>query len=285
MSNETMAETEAAAVIAVTREAQAGELRPLDPKVSPLLSVTVPNGYTRETVDLRDYLPAPDRAVGTVTTQTVESFSAYVKRHDNSDASTVWVDADRGVLVAVLDDHSSIAEGFDEAGWREHRAVLTLTPTDEWRHWTGVRNGALMDQEAFAEHIEDGQVEIVKPAAAELLEIVMSMQGSTNAEWKSAKRLHDGSVQFLYSEDATATAGGKGELEIPQTFELLIRPFRGEEPVAMTARLRYRVKSGKLSIGYKLDRPNDVKSDAIDLITARLAEQFGADRVFTGAPG
>lgn len=287
MSTEITAETEAAAVIAVTREAQAGELRPLDPKVSPLLSVTVPNGYTRETVDLREYLPAPDRAQGTVTTQTVQSFSAYVERHDDLAASTVWVDADRGLLIAVLDDHIGSSGGDAEVspGWREHRATLTLTPTDEWRHWTGVRNGALMDQEAFAEHVEDGQVEIVKPAAAELLEIVMSMQGSTNAEWKSAKRLHDGSVQFIYSEDATATAGGKGELEIPQTFELLIRPFRGEEPVAMTARLRYRVKSGNLSIGYKLDRPNDVKSDAIDLITARLAEQFGADRVFTGSPG
>jgi uncharacterized protein YfdQ (DUF2303 family) len=285
MSNETTAETEAAAVIAVTREAHAGELRPLDPKVSPLLSVTVPNGYTRETVDLREYLPAPDRAVGTVTTQTVQSFSAYVKRHDDTSASTVWVDADRGLLVAVLDDHiGTIGDIEASPGWREHRATLALKPTDEWTHWT-TWSGKLMDQEAFAEHVEDGETEIVKPEAAELKEIAMSMQGHTNAEWKSAKRLHDGSVQFIYSEDATATAGGKGELEIPQTFELLIRPFRGEEPVAMTARLRYRVKSGNLSIGYKLDRPNDVKSDAIDLITARLAEQFGADRVFTGSPG
>lgn len=284
MSNEHTAETDVAAAIAITREAEAGVTRPLDPENQPFLSVTVPNGYSRETIDLRKFRTTPWRTAGTVCPHTVEDLVRYVQRHDDAEATTVWVDGEKRQVVAVLDDH-----GVDNpdvagmAGWGEHRAVLALRHTDEWLHWVN-GSGESMTQEEFAEHIEDGQVEVTKPVGADLLEIAMSMQGSTNAEWKSATRLHDGSVHFLYNEDATATAGGAGELDIPQTFELLIAPFVGENPVALTARLRYRIRSGKLSIGYKLDRPNDAVRDCIDLIGERLAAAFGRDRVFVGTP-
>lgn len=278
---------EVQSIIDLTREAHAGELRELNPVDTPLLSVTIPSGYARETIDLTKYLPSPLRASGTVSLQTVDDFAKYVARHDDGDATTIWADMNRHAIAAVLDDHWSAASGVvspdERPGWGEHRATLALKATDEWTHWLN-GDGIPMDQEKFAEHIEDGQVEIVKPEAAELLEIVQSMQGHTDAQWKSAKRLHDGSVQFLYSEDATATAGGKGELEIPQTFELMIAPFLGEDVMALTARLRYRVKGGNLSIGYKLVRPGDVVRDCIDQIADRLASQFGTERTFVGVP-
>lgn len=264
------------AAIAVTREAEAGVLRPIDDSVR-LYSVTVPMGYHRETIDLERYGLRPSRAVGTVRVQTVDDFSLYVARHDDPEATTVWADIDTGKLVGVIDDHSDA-----DAGWGEHRVELTLKPTEAWLHWTK-RSGTLMDQETFAEHVEDGMSEIVEPSAAELLDIVTTMQGHTNAEWKNAVRLQDGSVQFVYNEEATATAGGNGELQIPQTFKLGIAPFLGEDRYALTARLRYRVKSGKLEIGYKLDRPGDVVRDAIDQIATRLAQSF-PDRTFIGIP-
>lgn len=285
MSGEQQAETDVGAAISITREAQAGVIRPLDPKASPLLSVTVPDGYARETIDLRSYLPTPDRAKGTVTLKTAAAFEAYVKRHDDEFATTVWVDPEKRELVAVLNDHVMDADLGQEAGWGDHRAVLRLDTTDAWKHWANSEmNGKLVDQDVFAEHIEDGAAEIVKPHHAELLEIVLTMEGHTSAEWKSHKRLKDGTVQLVYSEEATATAGGTGMLEIPDTFELLISPFRDEEPLAVTAKLRYRVKAGKLEIGYKLMRPDDVLKDAVDLLAAQLGSVFGVGRVFQGVP-
>lgn len=269
-------ENNAQAVIDITREAEAGVLRPID-EAARLYSVTVPHGFTRETIDLEKYGLRPSRAAGTVRVQTVDDFATYVNRHDDTNATTIWADIETGKLVAVLDDHSPSAPG-----WGEHRAELTLKPTEAWKHWTGM-SGKLMDQETFAEHVEDGMNEIVEPSAADLLDIVSTMQGHTNAEWKQAVRLHDGSVQFVYNEEATATAGGKGELQIPQTFKLGIAPYLGEERYALTARLRYRVSSGNLQIGYKLDRPGDVMRDAIDQIATRLAQLF-PDRTFIGIP-
>lgn len=264
------------AAIAVTREAEAGVLRPID-EARRLYSVTVPDGYHRETIDLERYGLAPARSTGTVRLQTVDDFAGYVRRHDDQAGTTVWADIDTGRLVAVIDDHTQ--EG---AGWGEHRAELVLKPTEEWRHWEAM-NGKLMDQEAFAEHVEDGMGEIVEPSAADLLDIVTTMQGHTNAEWKQAIRLQDGSVQFVYNEEATATAGGRGELEIPQAFTLGIAPFLGEEAYKLTARLRYRVSSGNLKIGYKLYRPGSVRRDAIELIAERLLQLF-PERTFIGIP-
>jgi uncharacterized protein YfdQ (DUF2303 family) len=266
---------EAQVIVDITREAEAGKLVELDP--TKLYSAVVPRGTERQTIDLREYLDAPVRAKGTVTAQTVDDFARYITRHDTTDGTTVWVDMDTALIVGVLDDH-----GQEAPGWGQHRARLQLKPTDEWSHWTSL-DGRLVDQETFAEHIEDGLKEIVDPAGTVMLEVAQSMQGHTKSDWKQAKRLSDGSISFVYHEEATATAGGAGEMQIPERFVLGIAPFLGEEAYKVNARLRYRVTGGNLTIGYKLDRPGDVVRDAIDHIADRLAAQF-ADRVFIGKP-
>lgn len=266
---------EAQVIVDITREAEAGKLVELDP--TKLYSTVTPHDAKRQVLDLREYLDVPDRAQGTVTVQTVDDFARYIGRHDDIGRTTIWVDMESHLIVGVLDDH-----GQGTPGWGDHRARLQLKPTDEWKHWT-TKDGVPMEQEAFAEHIEDGLKEIVEPSGAIMLEVAQSMQGHTKAEWKQAKRLHDGSVQFVYNEDATATAGGGGELEIPERFKLGIAPFLGEEAYGVNARLRYRISGGKLSIGYKLDRPGDVVRDAIDHIADRLGQTF-SERVFIGRP-
>ncbi len=263
---------EAQVIVDITREAEQAKLVQLD--ATKLYAV--PLGADRRVLDLREYLDTPDRARGTVTVQTVDDFARYITRHDTQDGTTVWVDMDTALIVGVLDDHGQ------EPGWGEHRARLQLKPTDEWAHWTRL-DGKLVDQETFAEHIEDGLKEIVEPAGQIMLEVAQSMQGHTKADWKQAQRLSDGSISFVYHEDATATAGGNGELEIPERFKLGIAPFLGEEAYAVNARLRYRVTGGNLTIGYKLDRPGDVARDAIDKIADRLAHTF-TERVFIGRP-
>ncbi len=260
-------------IVDITREAEQAKLVELD--ATKLYAV--PTHADRRVLDLREYLDAPDRAKGTVTVQTVDDFARYITRHDSLDGTTVWVDMDTALIVGVLDDH-----GQEAPGWGEHRARLQLKPTDEWAHWTKL-DGRLVDQETFAEHLEDGLREVVEPAGQIMLEVAQSMQGHTKAEWRQARRLQDGSIGFLYSEDATATAGGNGELEIPERFKLGISPFLGEEAYRVNARLRYRVTGGNLTIGYKLDRPGDVARDAIDKIADRLAHTF-TERVFIGRP-
>jgi uncharacterized protein YfdQ (DUF2303 family) len=262
---------DAAAVIDAARRAT--EPKPLD--TTEYYAVPGADGDV-EVLDLERYRPAPDRARGVYRPATVQSFIAYVNAHADEEHSTVWVHPTEGRVVCVLNDHSA-----ESAEWGDHRVELTLLVTDEWKFWLA-RDGQLTGQEEFAEHIEDGVRQIVEPEAATMLEIAQSIHATTKASFRSATRLADGEVQMAYDEEVEASAGRKGELSIPREFVLALPPFVGEEPYKLTARLRYRLNSGTLRIGYRLDQPDAVVRDALEHIAGTLGDQF--KRVYMGTP-
>lgn len=140
----------------------------------------------------------------------------------------------------------------------------------------------MQNQEGFAEHIEGGLEEIVTPDAADMLEIAQSFHAVSAATFRSQKRLASGEQQFQYDEELTATAGKTGNLTVPTTILLAVAPFIGEERYKLTARLRFRLSGGKLTLGYILDRPDAVVRDALEGVAERLAAEF--PRVFVGEP-
>lgn len=246
----------------------------LDPTT--LYGVTVPAGASHHVIDLERYAETPYRKKGTRKPATLDSLIAYVKLHDDGEASTLWVHPTVGKVVAILDDHDQ-----ETPGWAEHRAVLDLLHTPEWTHWLS-RDNRLVDQVEFAQHIEDGLNEIVTPDAADMLEIAQTFHATTSAQFRTANRLQDGQVQLRYEEEINATAGQAGETKIPSEFILVLAPFIGEPRVQLTARLRYRLTGGNLRIGYKLDRPHELIRGTLDDIKRRLDSEFG--RVYLGQP-
>lgn len=226
-------------------------------------------------LDLEKYRTAPNRRRGTFYPATVESLIAYVERH-RGDATTVWVHPTEGVIVAVLDDHSPT-----EAAWRQHRAQLTLIQTEEWKFWMQ-GNKQWFDQETFAERLQDGLPDIAVPDAAELLEIAQTLQGTTEAKFRSGVNVSNGEVKIQYDESVEATAGKHGDLAIPEVFKLAIAPFVGSEGVEVTARLRWRVNSGMVKLGYSLEQPDRIVQEALERISDRLANRF--DHVYSGTP-
>jgi uncharacterized protein YfdQ (DUF2303 family) len=247
-----------------------------------LYSILVPAGAQHQVLDINDKVErlgaAPKRTHGTVAPQTVDDLARYVQRHDDTDATTVWVDAEGRAVVAVLNDHAAKA-----AGWGDHRAVLTLKLTPEWQRW-GRHDGAYLGQEDFAEHIELGLIEIVEPDSAHMLEIAQHIEGTKTAEFQGGHRLQSGAVAIQYVETVAARAGARGDLEIPSRFKLAIAPFLGEQPVEMWARFRYRIRGDKLVLGYVLERPDEVIRQSVDDIAQRLVGTFGEHRVFVGTP-
>lgn len=245
------------------------------------LAFAVPDGYNVLVEDTEQFAAAPRRKRGTAHPATVTSLIEYVQRHETN-ATTVWVHPDNGDIVAILDDHEAVADGpANQAGFGGHRARLSLEPTPEWNYWIGA-DGKSFDQVGFAEHIEDGSQEVVEPSPVTLLEIASTFQAKRDVNFRSAVRLKDGVQQFQYDEEVTAGAGTGGTIEIPDTFKLGISPFTGEPKYAVTARLRYRLSGGKLSLSYKLERPHDVIRDALDTIATRLGETF--PNVYIGTP-
>lgn len=223
-----------------------------------LLTAVVPEGSEIEVTDLEKYLPTPRRKAGTVTLHNAASLAAYFNKHKIEGASTLYADVTEQRVAAIINEDAG-----DQPGWRDHRAVLVLEHTDAWDIWSE-HDGQWMSQVQFAELVEDRLTDIVEPDGATMLEIALTFQSHTKANFESNYRLVDGQRQYTYTEETTSGAVN-GTVEIPQEITLGIAPFEvSPEPYKVIARFRHRSQNGALLFGYKLDRPEDVIRTAFD---------------------
>jgi uncharacterized protein YfdQ (DUF2303 family) len=188
-----------------------------------ILGVVINEGQELASFDLTEYQSNPDRQTGRVSLTDSDSFVGYVNRHRDDNRTTVWSNVDQGTVTAVLNDH--IQDG-PEAGWADHRATLQLKLTEDWKFWAK-NDGKLLSQGEFAEHLEEGALNIRIPAAADMLEIASSFQAKKGVAFKSSTRLDSGEVGLQYEETIEAKSGRKGSIEIPQQFTLVLQPFDG----------------------------------------------------------
>lgn len=260
------------------REAHAAPATPyeLTPATS-LVVRTIRHDEHVNTVDLEALLAEPRRARGTVLVHEPNDFAVYVQQMEN-EATVVWADDEALRVTAVFNDHTAEA-----AGWRDHTAALEIRRDPDWQGWIN-RDNVLSGQAEFAEHLEDHAGVIVEPDAATMLEIATSFHARRGAAFSRAARLDSGDVQLTWNEETTASAGASGQLEIPRVFTLRLAPFVGVDPVEITARLRYRIKDGRLGIGYKLDRPDTAERNAFTDIRAGIANALTAQVVAGAAP-
>jgi len=114
-----------------------------------------------------------------------------------------------------------------------------------------------MNQQGFAEFLEQNSLDVTKPSPADMMEIASDLHATTEVEFGSGLRQQDGQVRFKYTE-AVKTTVGAGQVNVPERFTITIPAFIGGERVAMDALLRFRVKEGKLTFWYTLVRPEEV---------------------------
>jgi uncharacterized protein YfdQ (DUF2303 family) len=235
-----------------------------------------PAGVHKVDLTGEEYKDAPVRKRGTTTVRDAESFLAYYGKHADENTE-VYADSDRLAITAVLDAHTATA-----ARWSGHRLALSLRETEAWKQWMA-RDGKLMDQETFAEFLADHLPELLEPSAADMLEIAQSFQATTKVDFQSATRLSSGQRQFQYVETGTTKAGQKGQLSVPESFVIGLVPFEGSEGYRLTARLRHRITPNGLTLGYKLERPDEVRRTAFADVLKAIGEQIEAP-VMNGTP-
>ena len=223
----------------------------------------------------------PRRVVGTTAVLEPEGFGVVWDKH-SADTSEVYADPVQASITAVFDADSAAGEA-QLAGWRQHRAVLSCKLTPAYMAWAS-RDGRLMEQQDFAEHIEDRLADIVRPSGADMLEIAQSLQANTRVEFKSAVQVSSGQRGLVFEETTTAKAGQKGQLDIPVTFDLGLPIFEGGAAYKLTARFRYRINNGHLSIGYKLERPEDTVREAFKDVVTAVEERIGRSVLLGTAP-
>lgn len=261
MPDELLVPRDAQAIIDVAT--RAATPKSLDPGGT--YSVVVPEGASLELPNLEERLERPLRKRGHFRHFTGASLADYVVRHGDPGVA-LYADVERPGIVALLNGHVPNQELT--AGWGDHRAELVLRLTPEWKRWLS-RNGLIGSQVDFAEHLEDGLGEIVEPPAAEMLELAMTFQAHTKVAFRQGVVLASGQRELKWEEAIEAKAGDKGQLTVPKEFKLRLPLFEGgAHSYPLTARLRYRIREGALSIGYVLERPEDVLQAAFGDVVA-----------------
>lgn len=251
-------------------------------------SVVTPRGATHHIIDLEDQLDRhrdrPRRKAGQVTVHTATAFIQYLAKHGLPETE-IWADLSTSRIVAVINAHQDINDQGDAegpAGWGDHRATLALQKTPAWLAWMG-RNSQLGGQLEFAEHLENRAVDIVNPSSATMLELAQTFTANRRIGFDSSQRLSTGEIQLNYHEDIDAKAGRKGDIAIPSVFELALQPYEGSPHYKVDARLRYRIHDQRLTIGYFLDRPEDILRNAFTDVTEQIATETER-QVWHGTP-
>ncbi len=203
------------------------------------------------TVELRpDLLDKPRMIQESVSFSEMASFGLYFNRF-KSDGSVLFGSRDSKRVSATFDYHAP-----GKPDWCQHTATLQFVPDKDWERWTKASQSK-MSQEDFSRFIEEMRHTIVSPPAADLVDIVSSMEVSVGAEFKRSVNRVNGTVQFTYNQDQKIQ-----NVVVPEKITVRVPVFRGGTPCEFDATLHWRVsEGGTLSLSYAMIRP-DMTMDA-----------------------
>lgn len=236
-------------------------------------------------VDTDAYALSPRHTAASRTVTDALSFVTYVNRH-RLPGTEVYAHTSSSSVVAVIDSH----EGSESLpGWQKHKLTLGLEHTKAWLAWTAVDLGAnpraWMDQQQFAEFIEDRALDVIEPDHARLIELATKFEATTKVEFGSAVRLDNGEVKFEYTETVGPKKGNKGGIDLPKELKLGLRPYIGGPIYYVFASLRYRIRSEGLVLGIALQRPENILEAAFADIVTEIRDGIEEKDGRPGHPG
>ncbi len=234
---------------AVDAGARFGEVRKLDGFKPYTLR---PEGTEVVHLERLDERPRPEHVKANHKFDDSASLVAYFNRFKDADS----------ILFADLDSSTVV-----------HVATFKAKHSPEWLAWVGM-SGKRVSQEAFAIFIEDNAPDVQSPSAATLGQMALNLEASGSSEFKSSKRLEDGSVHFHYAQEVNGTSNG---VPVPKEFKIMLRPYIGSDAVAMTAKFRFNKDGGRLTMGLDLMLAEQTKRAAFDSIVEKIAAD--TDRV------
>lgn len=234
-------------------------------------------GYIRRVTE--EQAAAPRRIIRTPAIHDAASFISYLAANTTGQAEDMPVGIDyahgEGKLEvwADVEERSIVAHLDGGHGWRGHNINFALRTPRDWEEWIRI-DGALSPQTVFAEFIEDHLSSIGAPDGGLLLDVCQTLTAKTKVDFRSSSLLANGQRQFEFAETIEAKAGQKGNLAVPTELTLVLHPFQGAEPVAVTARFRYRIDEGRLFLGVRLAEPETVLEKAFDALIAQLQKSL-----------
>lgn len=234
---------------------------------------------------------APKLIIQSVKVQEVGSLMNYVNRFKNAD-SALFADISSSTILGVIDYHTA-ANGLapnpedtpptavPEARHTKHTVSLTMPKSIEWETWLGI-DGRLMRHVDFSNFLEENSMdilplgtahdrngEIIEDAPTTILELCREMQ--VKSSYGAASEVRNGdyiSVEMQKGDDVST----KKNVALPVSIDLNIPVYFGEQPVLIKAFMRRKVIDGQLSLGIKLQRPEQARQDEFKRIVAEIEQ-------------
>ena len=285
--------TEAAVVASIQQQADSEAHQPI--AASEVYLVPDGQGGLR-VVDTDAYGQVPRHREAKRLVTDAASFVAYVNRHKVA-GTEIYAHTNTSSVVAVIDSHEAIDDGAF-GGWQKHKLSLVLETSKAWLAWEAA-DGKLVDQQTFADFLDDRYLDVIDPAPAVLIDIARTFQAKTSVNFESGFREGSGDVTLQYIEDTKAKAGQKGDIEIPARIQLALRPYVGGPIYSIWASFRYRLTGGNVVLGFRLERPENIleaafadivteirdgRTDKKDGVETRVHDGIGEVPIFAGKP-
>jgi len=212
----------------------------------------------------------PEFLVATRLFHEPERFAEYVNQF--SDANTRMWHTSEGAFTCIIDDHQT-DQGMSLPRHGDHIARLVLRESPEWGQWIK-QNQSPLGQQEFAEFIEDHHADFLEPDGTHMTEVATGLQATTSGQFKSARNLGNGSINFAFDEEVQGMVKG-GSMEVPKQFQVALRPFYGLPRWPVDCLFRYRINSGALRLWYKMLSPEVIIETAISQTVDQLADVTG----------
>jgi uncharacterized protein YfdQ (DUF2303 family) len=247
-----------------------------------------------------EYAKAPDRIKGTATLRDEASFVAHV-RQMREPSTRIFCEptANPPAFTAVYDYHAVTTEGAQVPAFGVHRAKWPLTLSKEWRAWVD-QAGKAMSPNEFAEFLElrvpdvywgdelsdytkqlITQLELRLATPSSLIALSRNLQVNVDVNVRQAQTLSSGEINITYVEQHRDGEGAP--IRVPNAFLIAIPVIQGGPAYQVLARLRYRVREGKITWSYALHR-TDLAFDAAIREICQRVETETERTVFLGAP-
>lgn len=266
-------------------------------------AILMPKGMKIESIKhlIDEYRVRPERREGVATMQSVESFIEYVNRFKNGHTVVFASEADpdsgrASSLHAIIDHHEAGADG--QACFGRHQCKYDFPMSDEWRAWSKV-DGDSMDQETFAELLEDRIFDVRSPygedvgesadrfanelgirlaSPAELRDLGKGLAVRVGQQATQTHNVQTGESSLQFAEEHADSTGKP--LTVPGGFVLGVPVFREGRVYQLCARLRYRV-SGSIRWIVKLHRSDIIYRHAFGEACELVSTETGC-AVFRG---
>lgn len=273
-----------------------------DLRIESVPIASVPRGRALVSVKklLDEYLPAPERIVGTASLRDEASFVSHV-REMKQPTTVVFCEptATPPTVTAVYDYHAVREDHRQQPAWCAHRAQWTITMSKEWKAWTG-HAGKPMSPTEFAEFLEVRvpdvfwgdqrsdytnlliqSLELRLATPSSLIALSRNLLVNVDVQVRQAQTTSSGEIAITYVEQHRDGEGAP--IRVPNAFLIAIPVIQGGPAYQILARLRYRIREGKITWAYELHREDLAYEAALKEVADRVRDETQCT-VFLGSP-